>query len=87
VSATHTLGTIVLALGLLWFLYVLLVVVGLALALSFSYGLLCLISLGFYCPSVTPNWPHIFDSLVLPIAAILVGVVLRHTGSSGKGMK
>ena len=85
-SASHTLGTIILAIGLLWFLYVILTVVGLGLALSFSHGLLCTISLGFYCPAATPNWPRIFDSLVLPIAVILVGVVLRHAGPS-KGAK
>jgi len=84
VTATHTLGTIVLALGILWGLYVGVVIVGMTVITSAGSWLVvlaeCTFSLGLYCPSPSvtlPSLQNVLTDFTLPLAAVLSGFVLR----------
>ena len=83
-TATHTLGTIVLAFGILWVLYIGVVIVGVAVITAAGSSFLafaeCNLSLGFYCPSpsaVVPSLQGLLTDFTLPLAAVLSGFVLR----------
>ena len=91
-TATHTLGTIVLALGILWSLYVGVVIVGVAVITAAGASLLdvgeCTLSFGLYCPSPSVAFPSLQNLLTdfpLPFAVVLIGFVLR-AASPGRAM-
>jgi hypothetical protein len=84
VTATHTLGTIVLAFGILWVLYIGVVIVGVAVFTAAGSSLMdfveCHFTLGFYCPSpsvVFPSLQGLVTDFTLPVAVVLSGFVLR----------
>ena len=83
-TATHTLGTALLALGILWALYVGVVIVGVAVITAAGSWFLvlaeCTFSLGLYCPSpsvVLPSPQGLLTDFTLPVAVVLSGFVLR----------
>jgi len=84
VTATHTLGTVILALGILWGLYVGIVIVGVAVVTTAGSWLLdfaeCTLTLSLYCPSssvVFPSLQNLLADFTFPLAAVLSGFVLR----------
>ena len=83
-TATNALGTIVLAFGILWVLYIGVVIVGVAVITAAGSSFLafaeCNLSLGFYCPSpsaVVPSLQGLLTDFTLPVAVVLSGLVLR----------
>jgi len=92
VTATHTLGTIILALGILWGLYVGVVIVGVAVITAAGSSLLdfaeCTLSFGLYCPSpsvVLPSLQNLLTDFTLPLSVVLIGFVLR-AANPGRAM-
>jgi hypothetical protein len=78
------LGTVILALGILWVLYVGVVIIGVVVITAAGSWFLvvaeCTFSLGFYCPSpsaVLPSPQGLLTDFTLPVAVVLSGIVLR----------
>jgi hypothetical protein len=76
-SGVHLLGTIILALGILWILFDFVTIAAGEVVLYLGWLAGCIASFGLYCGPFTFDWTGLLKTFVLPIATVAVGLVLR----------